>query len=66
VHKPKEPVPEEKMIRHGNPKTNSICQLLREIYWMTEDQEIKLKLREATAMAKAMYFKLKEYKEVSK
>lgn len=65
MHKPKEPVPEEKMVRRGNPKTNSICQLLREIYWMTEDDDIKLKLREATAMAKAMHFKLKAYKEGS-
>ena len=36
----------------------SICECLRQCYWMTSDPNLKLKLREATAMAKAMGKKL--------
>lgn len=42
---------------------HSICQVLREIYFTTEDPGIKMHCRVATAMAKAMTKKLKEYKD---
>lgn len=39
----------------------TICEVLREIYWLTEDPEIREKLLEATVMAKKMDRKLIEY-----
>ena len=42
---------------------NTICQVLRDIYWKTDDPEIKLNCRIATTMAKRMTAKLTEYKE---
>lgn len=56
-----EPVSEESM--EWMSPNNSICQVLREIYFSTEDAGVKLKCREATAMAKSMTKKLTEYKE---
>lgn len=56
-----EPIDEEAM-KWISPK-NSICEVLREIYWGTKDPNIKLKCRVATSMAKAMTAKLSEYKE---
>ena len=42
---------------------NTICQVLREIYYATDDEGIKLKCRIAVTMAKKMAGKLKAYKE---
>lgn len=56
-----EPIDEEAM-RWISPK-NSICEVLREIYWKTSDPEIKLKARIATSMAKSITGKLSEYKK---
>jgi len=53
-----EPVSEEAM-GHKSPN-HSICQVLRDIYWKTEDPEIRLWCREATAMAKAITRRLAE------
>ena len=39
----------------------SICEVLREIYWETEDESIRLKAIEASRMAKKMARKLVEY-----
>ena len=44
---------------------NTICQELREIYYMSEDEEVKLKVRVAMAMAKKMAAKLIWYKETN-
>lgn len=41
----------------------SICQVLREIYFTTDDPNTKLRCRLATAMAKAMTAKLETYKK---
>jgi len=59
------------MLRKHNPvsvlymKVNypkhSICQLLRETYRMTDDENVKLNMRIAISMAKSMDRKLKEY-----
>ena len=58
-----EPVPEEEM-RYSSPR-HSICETLREAYHFlegTQHEDVRLKLREATAMAKAMSEKLSEKK----
>lgn len=41
----------------------TLCEVLREIYWHTEDAVVREKVREATIMAKKMDAKLREYKE---
>jgi len=59
-----EPVDESEM---GHVSRNdTICQMLREIYWEADkikNEDIKLKARIATAMAKRMSNKLEEYKK---
>jgi len=62
-YKKVEPVSEKKMLRKRYHGHNTVCQLLREIYITTENEEIKLKCRVAMAMTKKMHNKLKEYKE---
>ena len=42
---------------------HSICQTLRDIYALTDNEEIKMKCRVGVAMAKAMQEKLKWYKQ---
>lgn len=41
---------------------NTICETLRQAYHMTEDDNIRLKLRIAVTMAKRMDRKLRKYK----
>jgi hypothetical protein len=41
---------------------HSICQTLRDIYHMTDNDDVKLKCRLAVSMAKAMHEQLKKYK----
>lgn len=41
----------------------SICQVLREIYHSTEDEEIRYKCRLAVSMAKSMTARLELYKK---
>lgn len=41
---------------------HSVCEKIREIYRMTDNQDIKFKCREAMAMTKRMHEKLKEFK----
>ena len=40
----------------------TICEVLREIYWHTNDEVVREKIKEATLMAKKMDKKLHEYK----
>ena len=54
----REPVPEAEM---DNVKHNSIYQVLRDIYHLSVDEEVRVRCRIATAMAKAMHKKLVEY-----
>ena len=61
-YKHRDPVPVEEMNRHRYDGHHSICQTLRDLYHMTEDEEIRVKLRLAMAMAKAMNEKLQYYK----
>ena len=41
----------------------TVCEVLREIYWHTDDEVIREKVKEATVMFKKMDAKLREYKE---
>ncbi|MCK9463331.1 MAG: hypothetical protein M0R80_27235 [Proteobacteria bacterium] len=49
-----------KWLRHKNP-LNTICNDLREIYYRSKDESVKLLVRIAISKAKAMDKKLKEY-----
>ena len=42
---------------------HSICQTIRDIYHLTDNEELKLKCRVAMAMTKAMNKKLQEYNQ---
>ena len=46
---------------HGH---HTICQFLRDIYKMTNDEEIKLKCRIGMSMAKSMHERLKKYRQI--
>ena len=54
-----DPVDKATMGRKGEIYT--ICETLREIYRLTDDEEIRLKVRIATSMAKSMDKKIREY-----
>ena len=58
-----EPVDKGYMNKHRYDGHFTICQKLREIYRATDNEEIRLNCRIATAMAKSMHEKLKQYKE---
>jgi len=60
-----EPVSEEVMLKQRYAGHHTICEVLREIYVATKNDEIKLKCRLGVAMAKKMHNRLKEYKEQS-
>lgn len=55
------PVPEGVMYEEGEYYT--ICRVLRDIYQRTNNDQIKLDCRVATAMAKAMSQRLRKYKD---
>jgi hypothetical protein len=57
------PCDEEDMIRTDIFNHNTICQVLREIYFLTDSETIRYKCRIATTMAKNMAYKLKAYKD---
>ena len=59
--KPSEPIDESEMY-YVSPR-NTICEVLRQIYWETRNPDIKLKARIAVTMAKKMQRKLKEYNQ---
>lgn len=58
-----DPVPVELMDETRYEGHFSICQKLRDMYHMTDNEDIKLTCRVAMAMAKSMQKKLKYYKE---
>jgi len=43
---------------------HTICQFLRDIYAMTDDEDIKLKCRIGMSMAKSMHERLKKYRKI--
>ncbi len=44
---------------------NTICEKIRKVYSLTDNEEIKYTCREILAMAKKMHERLKKYKEES-
>lgn len=56
------PVSISLMLRKRYQGHNTICEKLREIYILSENEEIRLKCRLAMAMAKKMHERLKWYK----
>ena len=58
-----EPISEIKMLKQRYTGHNTICQYLRDIYLMADNDDIKLKCRVAMTMAKSMHERLKKYKE---
>lgn len=61
-YKRREPCPVEWMNKTRWEGHHSICQTLRDMYHMTDSDEIRIKLRLAMSMAKAMHERLKKYK----
>jgi len=68
-----DPVPEEEMLKPATEEEmafsryaghHSICQTLRDIWAMSDNEEVKMKCRLAVAMAKAMVNKLKVYRQI--
>lgn len=57
---PTEPCREELMMKHH--MENTLCAVLREIYCLTDNEEVKYKARVAMTMAKKMDYQLGEYK----
>lgn len=51
---------EKHVVTSNNMRT--ICEVIREIYWATEDKQIREKAVEAIRMAKRMNNRLREYK----
>ena len=57
------PVPVSKMVKTRYAGHHTICQFLRDIYAMTNNEDIKLKCRIGMSMTKSMHEKLKYYKK---
>lgn len=62
-YKRREPVPEKEMDKTRWEGHHTVCQTLRDIYHLTDDEEIRYKCRLAMSMSKAMHEKLKWYKK---
>jgi hypothetical protein len=60
--KEREPAPISEMSRKRWEGHHTICQTIRDIYNMTDNEELKMKCRVAMAMTKAMNDKLQYYK----
>jgi len=58
-----EPVEEKRMMRKRYAGHGTICQVLRDIYGLSDDEDVRLKCRLAMAMAKKMHDRPKYYKE---
>lgn len=61
-YKHHEPIDISEMDRTRYDGHHSICQTLRDIYHLTDNEDIKLKARVAMSMAKSMHNRLKKYK----
>lgn len=57
------PVPESDMENVYNEENKDICEFLRDIYSLTSDEEIRLKVRISMSMANSMYRKLENYEK---
>jgi hypothetical protein len=54
-----QPCPEEWMLVES--ETYTFCEVLREIYKMTDDEEIRIKLRIAVSMVKELAYRLRRH-----
>jgi hypothetical protein len=63
-YKRREPVSEREMLKDRYEGHHTVCQTLRDIYALTENEYIKYKCRLAMAMVKAMHKRLKKYKKM--
>jgi hypothetical protein len=63
-YKRREPVSEKEMLKDRYEGHHTVCQTLRDIYALTENEDIKYKCRLAMAMCKAMHKRLKKYKKM--
>ena len=63
-YKKHNPVPESEMDMSRWQGHHSICQMLRDMYHETTDENIRLKCRTCMAMAKSMNKKLQYYKHI--
>lgn len=61
-YKRREPVPESEMDRKRWEGHYTICQYLRDIYCLTDNEEIRMKCRVGMAMTKAMNDRLQYYR----
>jgi len=60
-----EPSSADEMLRTKRSGKNTLCQLLRDIYSLTSNKDIQIRLRIAMSMAKSMNRKLEKYKEAA-
>lgn len=63
MYKRVEPVSVDMMLKKRYHGHFTICEKLREIYLLTDNEEIRLKCRIAMAMSKSMHERLKKYKQ---
>lgn len=61
-YKRRKPVDEKEMLKTRWEGHHTICETLREIYALSDNEDVKLKSRLAMAMAKAMHEQLKRYR----
>jgi len=59
-----EPVPRCEMLRERYTGHHTICQTLRDIYHLTDNEEIRFKARLAMSMAKAMNDSIQRHKAI--
>jgi hypothetical protein len=60
-----EPAPHSEMLQERYTGYHTICQTLRDIYHLTDNEEIRFKARLAMAMAKAMNDSIQRYKVIN-
>ena len=58
------PYPQEWMDREQSFPENTVCSVIRDIYFKTDDEDVKLWCRVAVRMTKNMHKALKDYKEM--
>lgn len=58
------PISIEKIEKARYKGHHTICQFLRDIYALTDDEEIKLKCRIGMSMTKSMHERLKKYRKM--
>ena len=60
-----QPATDEEMVFSRYAGHHTICQTLRDIWALSDNDEIKLKCRLAVSMAKAMHHQLKSYSQLA-